>query len=101
MNNSTYHVFFSNLANPLRISIIETLKKKEMNVSDLSEKLNVEQSKISHALASLRCCNIVEVIQDGKSRVYSLNKKTIIPILDLIDKHAKLHCKGGCTGCKK
>jgi len=100
MNKSTYHVFFSNLANPLRISIIETLKKKEMNVTQIAEKLNLEQSKVSHALSSLRCCNIVEVKQVGKKRVYSLNKKTIIPMLELIDKHAKLHCNGTCAGCK-
>jgi DNA-binding transcriptional ArsR family regulator len=101
MKSSTYHVFFSNLANPLRIQIIESLKKSEKNVSELSKELNVEQSKISHSLTSLRCCNIVEVKQSGKKRVYSLNTKTIVPILKLIDTHAKLHCKGGCVGCKK
>jgi ArsR family transcriptional regulator len=101
MNKSTYHIFFSNLANPLRINIIELLRNGEKSVMDISKELKVEQSKVSHALATLRCCNIVEFIPSGKKRVYVLNKKTIIPILELIDKHAKVQCKGECEGCKK
>ena len=102
MKTSTYYVFFSNLASPLRIGIVEALKSKPLSVSELSGVLDVEQSKLSHALSNLRCCNIVSVKRVGKKRVYSLNKKTIVPILDLIDKHAKTFCKGGCKGqCQK
>lgn len=101
MNKSTYHIFFTNLANPLRIKIITSLKEKEKNVTELSRELKVEQSKISHALASLRCCNIVDAKQVGKSRIYSLNKKTIVPILNLIDRHAKVFCRGECRGCEQ
>jgi len=98
-SSKTYHVFFSNLANPLRIQIITSLQEKEKCVMDLSKELGVEQSKLSHALASLRLCNIVEVRQKGKERVYTLNKKTVVPILKLIDQHAKSFCKNGCK-CK-
>lgn len=97
--NKTYHVFFANLANPLKVSIILSLKKKEKSVTELSKSLKVEQSKISHALASLRCCNIVSVKQKGKQRIYGLSKTTIVPMLNLIDKHAKTVCKGICS-CK-
>ncbi|MBU2562210.1 MAG: metalloregulator ArsR/SmtB family transcription factor [Nanoarchaeota archaeon] len=100
MNKNTYHIFFTNLANPLRIKIISSLKEKEKNVTEISKELGVEQSKISHALIKLRCCNLVEVNQKGKQRVYSLNKKTILPILKIIDTHAKTFCEGGCKGCK-
>ena len=99
MYKSTYHIFFSNLANPLRIAIIESLREKGKNVTEISKELKVEQSKISHALSSLRCCNIVEVKQKGKQRIYSLNKRTIVPILKLIDKHATTYCSGECRGC--
>lgn len=99
MNKNTYHIFFSNLSNPLKISIITALKEKEMNVTELSEKLRVEQSKISHALSSLKCCNIVKAKQEGKQRVYFLNKDTIIPMLELIDKHAKTFCERACKAC--
>ncbi len=101
MHSKTYHYFFSNLANPLRISIILSLRKSEKNVSEIVGDLKVEQSKLSHALSSLRCCNIVKVKQKGKQHIYYLNKKTIIPILNIIDKHAKTFCKGVCRRVKK
>jgi len=90
---STYHVFFRNLANPIKISIISTLKIKSSSVSELSKKLNLEQSKLSHALKSLRICSIVTNKRYGKRIVYSLNKETISPILKLIEKHEKKYCK--------
>jgi hypothetical protein len=37
-------------------------------------------------------CKIVNVKKKGKERVYSLNKDTIIPILSIVDKHAKKMC---------
>ena len=54
MRKNTYHVFFSNLANPLRIDIISCLRDGDKNVSELVKELKVEQSKLSHALKSLR-----------------------------------------------
>ena len=100
MKNSTYHVFFRNLANPLRIKIVSALREKESSVNELSNELKIEQSKLSHALASLKCCNIVKVKQEGKQRIYFLNKDTILPMLELIDKHAKTFCSGICS-CDK
>jgi len=93
MNCNTYHIFFRNLANPVKTAIITTLRQKESSVSELSKKTGIEQSKLSHALASLRCCNLVLVKQKGKKRIYSLNKKTIIPILRVIDKHKCIYCR--------
>jgi len=89
----TYAIFFRNLANPLKLKIISVLAEKPMNVNDLSRELKTEQSKISHALALLRCCSIVTVEKEGKERIYSLNKETIIPMLKLIDKHENKYCK--------
>jgi len=88
-----YHIFFGNLSNKLKVDIISELKDKERSVLDLAKKLNVEQSKLSHALASLRCCSIVNVKQVGKKRVYSLNRETILPILKMIDVHEDKFCK--------
>ena len=91
-SHNTYHVFFRNLANPLKILIISELKKQESSVNELSKKLEIEQSKLSHALAALNHCNIVQSKQEGKKRIYSLNKKTILPMLKLIDKHKCEFC---------
>jgi len=97
MKCNTYHIFFRNLANPIKTKIITALKEKESSVNELSKKLKIEQSKLSHALSSLRCCNLVLVKQKGKNRIYSLNKETIIPILKVIDKHKCTYC----AGCKR
>lgn len=94
MRCDAYHIFFSSLSNPIKIEIITALKEKSSSVNELSEKLKIEQSKLSHALTSLKKCNIVDVKQKGKQRIYSLNKKTMIPILDIIDKHRAFYCKG-------
>ena len=94
MNNKTYNIFFSKLANPLRIDIITSLDKKEKSVNELVSELKVEQSKLSHALGELKECNIVKVKNQGKNRIYSLSP-TIIPILRLIECHSK-----GCDKCK-
>ena len=88
-----------NLSNPLRVSIVSCLKEKDKNVTQISKELGVEQSKISHALSSLKSCNIVDFKQKGKQRIYSLNKKTILPMLKLIDKHSKTFCETDCSVC--
>ena len=95
--HSKYHVFFTNLANPLKIEIITVLKNKGSSVGELSEKLKVEQSKVSHALALLKKCRRVYMEKEGKQRIYRLNKDTIIPMLKLIDKHSKENCE--CDAC--
>lgn len=95
-----YYLFFRNLANPLKIAILASLKEKPSSVLELAKKLNVEQSKLSHALSSLRCCSIVQVKQKGKKRIYNLNKKTILPILKILDKHEKQFCKSCFAGQK-
>ncbi len=99
MKCSPYHIFFRNLGNPLRIQIVTALKEKQSSVNVLSKKLKVEQSKLSHALAILRSCNLVNCEQKGKQRIYSLNKKTMIPILNLIDKHSEEFCTHERCGC--
>ena len=89
-----YYIFFGNLANPLKIEIITALKLGALSVQELTKKLNQEQSKISHALQSLKHCSIVQVKQQGKQRIYSLNKETMLPILKMIDKHENKFCRG-------
>ena len=93
---NSYHTFFKNLSNGVKTQIITSLKEKPMSVNELVKELDLEQSKISHSLANLRFCNLVICKQVGKKRIYSLNKKTILPILNIIDKHRQ----NGCEGCK-
>jgi ArsR family transcriptional regulator len=101
LSHNTYHIFFNNLSNPLRIKIVSALKDKNMSVTELSKKIKVEQSKLSHALSKLKECNLVTAENKGKKRIYSLNRKTLLPILNIIDQHSKLNCGGNCLCCTK
>jgi len=94
-----YHLFFGNLANPLRVEIITQLKEKDRSVSELARIIRTEQSKLSHALGNLRECNLVTFKRKGKEKIYSLNKKTLLPILKIIDKHSMAFCGGNCAEC--
>ena len=100
MTKTRYYRFLNNIANPLRISIIECLYSGKKSVGEMVVELKVEQSKLSHALSNMKCCRIVDVEQVGKNRYYSLNKDTIVPILKIIDKHAKKNCKNKCCFCE-
>ncbi len=97
MKCSSYESFFENFSNKTRINIIESLLKGPKSVTALCQDINEEQSKVSHNLKKLSDCNFLEVKQEGKLRIYSLNKETIIPLLDLVEKHVNKHCCKECT----
>ena len=101
MNKRSYHKFFNNFANPLKIDIIFSLKNKGRSVNELIKELNIEQSRLSHALQGLRKCGIVQVFDNGRERIYSLNEKYILPMIELLDNHAKEHCGGVCLNNQK
>ena len=46
--------FFKALSHPLRIRILDALRKGEVTVGDLTSRLGVEQSTLSQQLAILR-----------------------------------------------
>ena len=96
MNCTSYEVFFRNFSNKTKFDIVMSLKNRPMSVMELTKVLGEEQSKVSHSLASLAKCGILSVKQQGKKRIYSLNKETIMPVLDLVQKHVEKHCTGGC-----
>lgn len=91
------HLFFETLGTGLKVNIIMELKDKSLSVNELSKQLGEERSKVSHALKSLLMCAFVKVKKNGRERVYSLNVDTILPLLNIVDKHVKKYCKV----CKK
>ncbi len=97
MKCPSYNVFFKTISQKTRIEILELLKKRSMSVSEIVKALKQEQSKVSHNLKKLADCNIVEVKQQGKNRIYSLNKETILPLMKLVEKHVNNNC---CKKCK-
>ena len=81
-----------NFANKTKLEIILSLRDKPLSVTEIAEKINEEQSKISHNLKKLATCHILEVKKEGKKRVYSLNKETVAPMLNIVEKHVKKNC---------
>src|SRR3989338_6765530 len=94
MKCDAVEVFFNNFAQKTKLKIILTLKDKPLSVSEISKQINEEQSKVSHNLKKLAQCNIVKAEQKGKLRIYSLNKETVLPLLQLVEKHVQGHCQG-------
>ena len=45
----------------------------------------MDQTAVSHDLARLKDCGFVLVEAEGKFRYYKLNKKTIQPLMEIID----------------
>ncbi len=102
MKCPSYNLFFETIATKTRMDIMWLLRQKPFSVTEICSALGEEQSKISHNLKRLVECNIVEVHQKGKQRIYHLNKGTIEPILDLVEKHVQAHCGKECKrGSKK
>ncbi|MBW2990652.1 metalloregulator ArsR/SmtB family transcription factor [Candidatus Woesearchaeota archaeon] len=96
MKCASYEDFFKNFANKTKFRIIMHLKNKPMSVNELSKAMKEEQSKVSHNLAKLSMCNILNVEQKGKQRIYSLNKDTVIPMLKMVEKHVQKYCDMRC-----
>ncbi|MGI0079118.1 MAG: ArsR/SmtB family transcription factor [Nitrososphaerales archaeon] len=86
-----YGLFFQALANPIRIRIVQFLKdaKTGSSVSKICGELKLEQSQVSHALRCLAFCGIVTSLREGKSMIYKLNGKTMVPMLDLVEAHVE------------
>lgn len=87
-----YKIFFGTLVSEPRLKIINTLRKKGKNVSELMRELKMEQTALSHDLARLKRCGFVKSEVKGKFRYYKLNEQTIKPLMELIDKHMSQYC---------
>ena len=78
--------FFKALAHPLRIRILDELRRSEVGVNDLCVRLDVEQSTLSQQLAVLRSRSIVVGRKDGQSVFYSVPDPEIFKLLDVAKK---------------
>lgn len=93
-----YKEFFKTLGNQQRIEIVLALLDGDKTVTEIAKLLNAEQSTISHNLKRLLQCSFVSVKPNGKERIYTINKDTVKPLMQLIKKHANTYCKTLC--CK-
>jgi len=79
------------LANPTRLKIIDALRDKDLNVTQIVEYTGFEQSRVSHALKFLEQNCFIKGYRNGKTITYKLNTATILPIIIMADEHAKQH----------
>lgn len=87
-----YKIFFGTLVSESRLKIINLLRKGKKNVSQIMDELSIDQTTASHNLARLKKCGFVKTDVDGKYRYYSLNKETIGPLMEIIEKHMSQYC---------
>jgi DNA-binding transcriptional ArsR family regulator len=78
--------FFKALAHPVRIRILDELRKGEAGVNDLCARLDVEQSNLSQQLAILRNRNILETRKEGQNVYYSVRDPELFDLLDVAKK---------------
>ena len=100
--SSNYGLFFQALSNKTRLDILDLLRNESFTVTKLSEKLNLEQSRVSHALKCLVNCAFVKSKSLGKERIYSINGN-IWGLFRIVDAHVKKYCKNleSCRVIKK
>ena len=100
MKCKSFDRFFETIANKTRMKIINVLFVKPLSVSEICNETKEEQSKISHNLKVLKDCRIIDSKSEGKKRIYSLNKETMIPLMQLVEKHVSKYCGKSCMRLK-
>lgn len=78
------------VAHPVRIAIIDLLDQYgRLNVSELQNKLEIEQALLSHHLTNMRDRGILTAEREGKCIYYSLADVTITNIIHCINSCAR------------
>lgn len=76
---------FQGLADPIRLSILEYLKGHgETCVSDLCVVLNINQSKLSFHLATLKSARLISFRKHRQFNYYFINKEEIEKLKDYL-----------------
>ena len=87
-----YKLFLGTLFSETRLKMINLLRKRKLNVSEIMRELNLGQTIVSHNLSRLKQHGFVTSEIDGKFRYYKINDDTINPLMNLIDKHMNQYC---------
>ncbi len=86
--------FLRAIAHPVRLQIIELLRKNENNVGSIAKKLNIPQSSLSRHLVDLREAGILHARQQGTVIYYSIADSDIFkilrPVAEMLRKKLKL-----------
>ncbi|MBN2662415.1 MAG: winged helix-turn-helix transcriptional regulator [Bacteroidales bacterium] len=72
------------MAHPIRVSIMALLEGEKLNVTQIYETLNLEQSVVSHHLGILRDKGVLIAERDGKNVFYSLKSELLSSVIDCV-----------------
>jgi DNA-binding transcriptional ArsR family regulator len=73
------------IAHPMRIAILRYLEgEKSMTVTEIHEKLGIEQSTTSHHLGILKDKGVLVSKRVGKNTYYSIKNENLSRIIDCI-----------------
>lgn len=74
---------FKCLSDDIRAQILILLSDEgEMNVSQITDRLDISRPAVSHHLAQLKQANLVQVRRDGKERFYSIRFLSFLETLE-------------------
>ena len=73
---------FKILSNPVRIQILDALRKDEQSVNSIAQWLEIEPSAVSQQLAVMRRYNLVRSRKQANFVYYSVGDPTIFKVLD-------------------
>ena len=74
------------IAHPMRIAIIDLLQEKGLSVTEIYERLNIEQASASHHLNILKSKGVLVSKRNGKKIIYSLRNRILTEIIDCINR---------------
>jgi DNA-binding transcriptional ArsR family regulator len=74
------------MAHPMRIAIIDLLSaNKKLTVTEIYERLSIEQASASHHLNILKNKGLLESKRDGKMILYSLKTDALSNVIECIN----------------
>ena len=75
--------FFKALGHPVRIRLLEVLRRGERSVQELQAALDLDQSTVSQQLAVLRAKHVVVARKEGTTVRYAVRDARVGDLLDL------------------
>ena len=80
---------FKALSEPNRLTIIYLLSLGELSVGELTMRIEMTQSAVSHQLKILKAARLVKSKKEGKSRIYSLTDAHVYEIVNQVLTHVQ------------
>lgn len=80
---------FKAISNQTRIKILYALKQEPLTVTEISKKLNMSQSAISHQLKELKVVRLVKNHREGRQMIYELDDDHVHHIFETAIEHVK------------